>query len=158
MKLMAIERAMEQNSALDWDSPEVKLIDQLYSSLDDDGLYRAYETSGFAEQLVPRERIDYFITAPPEDTRAWTRAMLLRHASNDDVEVESVDWDRMTFKMRGRYAWKSFRTLEMTNPLGFTQAEAQPIFDSCRDFGDLLDGLESLACEAELPADEIAVN
>jgi proteasome accessory factor A len=158
MKLMAIERAVDQNSALDWDSSEIKMIDQLYSSLDDDGLYRAYEASGFAEQLVPHERIDYFVTEPPEDTRAWTRAMLLRRALNDDVEVESVDWDRMTFRMQGRYAWKSFRTLEMANPLGFTQVEAEPIFESCQDFGDLLDGLESLACNAELPADEFAVN
>jgi proteasome accessory factor A len=158
MKLMAIERAMEQNPALDWDSLEIKMIDQLYSSLDDDGLYRAYESSGFAEQLVPAERIDYFTENPPGDTRAWTRAMLLRRALSDDVEVESVDWDRIIFRVPGRYAWKSYRTFEMANPLGFTQAEAQPIFDNCPDFGDLLDGLESLALDDALPADAIAVN
>jgi len=33
MKLMAIERAMEQSPELEWDSPEVKVIDMLYSSL-----------------------------------------------------------------------------------------------------------------------------
>jgi len=76
MKLMAIERAMEQRPELDWGSPELKVIDHLYSSLDDDGLYWAYEASGFTEQLVTEERISHFTANPPEDTRAWTRAML----------------------------------------------------------------------------------
>jgi proteasome accessory factor A len=158
MKLMAIERAMDDNPGLDWDSPEIKMIDLLYSSLDEDGLYRAYEASGFTEQLIPPGRIDYFTENPPGDTRAWTRAMLLRRASSDDVDVDSVDWDRITFKIRGRYSWPSYRAFEMANPLGFTKAEAQPIFDSCLDFGDLLDGLESLASGIALPAYANAVN
>ena len=54
MKLMAIERAMEQRPELDWDSPEVKVIDHLYSSLDGDGLYRAYEACGFASNSLAR--------------------------------------------------------------------------------------------------------
>ncbi|MGB6608776.1 MAG: proteasome accessory factor PafA2 family protein, partial [Acidobacteriaceae bacterium] len=141
MKLMAIERAMEQNPELEWTSPEVKAIDHLYSSLDSDGLYRAYEESGFAEQLVTPERIEHFATNPPEDTRAWTRAMLLRRASSEGVEVDSVDWDRMTFRIRGRYAWPSYRTIDLEDPLAFTRAEAEPIFDACTDFSDLLDGL-----------------
>jgi proteasome accessory factor A len=145
MKLMAIERAMEQSPELEWDSPEVKVIDHLYSSLDSDGLYRAYEESGFAEQLVAAERIEHFATNPPEDTRAWTRAMLLRRASSEGVEVDSVDWDRMTFRIRGRYAWPSYRTIDLEDPLAFTQAEAQPVFEACTDFSDLLDGLRELS-------------
>lgn len=157
-KLMAIERAMDDNPGLDWDSPEIKMIDHLYSSLDDDGLYRAYEASGFTEQLVTSERIDHFTANPPTDTRAWTRAMLLRRALSENVEVESVDWDRITFKIRGRYAWPAYRTLDMANPLGFTEEMAQPIFDSCENFVDLLDGLESLSADIAVPSDAIAVN
>jgi Pup amidohydrolase len=145
MKLMAIERAMEQSPDLEWDSPEVKVIDHLYSSLDSDGLYRAYEDNGFAEQLVTPERVEHFATNPPEDTRAWTRAMLLRRASSEGVEVDSVDWDRMTFRIRGRYAWPSYRTIDLEDPLAFTRAEAQPIFDASTDFSDLLDGLKELS-------------
>ncbi len=157
-KLMAIERAMEQHPELDWDSPEVKVIDHLYSSLDDDGLYWAYEGCGFAEQLVTPEQITHFTANPPADTRAWTRAMLLRRASSDNVEVESVDWDRITFKIRGRHAWPSYRAFDMADPLGFTQDLAQPIFDSCGEFGDLLDGLESLSTSIALPLEAVAVN
>ena len=51
----------------------------------------------------------------------------------------------MTFKLHlGRYAWPTYRTLDMANPLGFTRPEAEPIFNSAEDFSDLLDGLESL--------------
>jgi proteasome accessory factor A len=158
MKLLAIERTMDERPELDWDSAEVKVIDHLYSSLDADGLYWAYESSGFAERLVPPERIAHFAASPPADTRAWTRAMLLRRASRYNVDVESVDWDRMTFKIRGRYAWPSYRTLDLADPLGFTQADAQPIFDSCADFGDLLDALESQFARTAVPLDAIAVN
>jgi proteasome accessory factor A len=158
MKLLAIERTMEQRPDLDWDSPEIKVVDQMYSSLDSDGLYWAYENSGFAEQLVPPERIAHFETNPPADTRAWTRAMLLRRATEENVEVETVDWDRITFKVRGRYAWPSYRVFDMADPLSFTESEAQAIFDSSEDFGDLLDGLESLASGKEALLDSIAVN
>ncbi len=139
MKLMAIERALEQRHELGWDSPEIKVIDHLYSSLDNDGLYWAYEASGLAEQLVAPERIDHFTANPPADTRAWTRAMVLRRAAPESVV--SVDWDAITFKLRGRYNWPSYRTLDLADPLGGTEAEAQPIFEKTEDFEDLLDAL-----------------
>ena len=39
--------------------------------------------------------------------------MLLRRAMLENVEVDNVDWDRITFKLRGRYAWPTYRTLEI---------------------------------------------
>lgn len=141
MKLMAIQRALEQRPELGWNSPEIKVIDHLYSSLDSDGLYWAYEASGFAEQLVTPERIDHFTANPPADTRAWTRAMLLRRADPDSVV--SVDWDAMTFKLRGGYAWPSHRTLDLSDPLAATEAEVQQIFAKCEDFEDLIEALEA---------------
>jgi proteasome accessory factor A len=158
MKLLAIERTLEQRPELDWDSAEIKVIDHLYSSLDNDGLYWAYENSGFAEQLVSPERIVHFTQNPPADTRAWTRAMLLRRAHTDGVEVTSVDWDTMTFKLRGRYAWPSYRTFDLENPLGLTQAETQHMFDNSASFAQLLDGLESLSDGKALPRKALAAN
>ena len=155
LKLMVIERSMDQHAGLDWDSPEVKVIDHLYSSLDTDGLYWAYESGGFTRQLVTPERIAYFAQNPPPDTRAWTRAMLLRRATPGSVF--SVDWDTITFKMRGRYNWPTYRTFNMTNPLEHTQAEAQKIFDSPLDFADLLDALESDSCNTTLTVDALTV-
>jgi proteasome accessory factor A len=141
MKLIAIERALDQRHGLDWDSPEIKVIDHLYSSLDHDGLYWAYETGGLAEQLVEPERIAHFTANPPTDTRAWTRAMLLRRAAPESVV--SVDWDTMTFKLRGRHSWPSYRTLNLADPLGGTQAEVESIFEQTGNFEELLDALEA---------------
>jgi hypothetical protein len=155
---MAIERAMEQSPNLSWDSPQIKVIDHLYSSLDDDGLFRAYEASGFTEQLVTPERIAHFSTNPPSDTRAWTRTMLLRRAIEDRVEVNTVDWDRITFRIKGRHNWPSYRTIAIADPLGFTQAHAESIFDECSDFNDLLDGLESLSVGDSTIHDTVAIN
>jgi proteasome accessory factor A len=156
LKLMAIERAMDQNSSLEWNSPDIKVIDHLYSSLDNDGLYWAYESNGFTEQLVTPEHIARFVMNPPPDTRAWTRAMLLRSATPGSVV--SVDWDMITFKLRGRYNWPTYRTFNMANPLGYTQVEAQHIFDDSLDFASLLDALESEAFDRTLTADIISAH
>jgi proteasome accessory factor A len=158
MKLLAIERTLEQRPELDWDSPEIKVVDHLYSSLGGDGLYWAYENGGFAERLVSPERIAHFVHNPPADTRAWTRAMLLQRAVEEDVDTTSVDWDTMTFKLRGRYSWPSYRTFDLRNPLGSTQAEAQQIFSSSLSFAELLDDLESLSAGNNLPREAIIAN
>ena len=43
LKLHVIERSLEQRSDLEWESPELKYLDLLYSSLDPaEGLYWAY--------------------------------------------------------------------------------------------------------------------
>jgi len=144
LKLMAIERAMDDQPSLSWDSPDVKFLDQTYSSLEG-GLYFAYQSSGFVERLVAPERVAHFTANPPEDTRAWTRAMLLRRAASEDVEVDAVDWDRMVFKFRGPRSWPCFRALDLADPLAYTRAAAEPVFESSQSFSELLDGLEALA-------------
>jgi len=141
MKLMAIERAMDQRPELSWESTDVKVIDFLYSDLDSEGLYWAYEANGFAEQLVPEERIAHFTQEPPEDTRAWMRAQLLRRAGPETVV--SVDWDAITFRLRGRHNWPYYRTVDMSDPLGGTRADVQSVFDENPVLDDLLDALDS---------------
>jgi hypothetical protein len=90
---------------------------------------------------VPPERIAYFTAHPPEDTRAWTRAMLLRRAAPESVV--SVDWDSITFKLRGRYNWPTYRTVDLPDPLAHTQAEVAALFAEITGFEDLLDALEA---------------
>ncbi len=145
LKMFILERAMEQRPELDWSSPEVKLIDHLYSSLNDDGLYLAYENAGFVEQLVSPDRIAHFTRNPPEDTRAWTRAMLLRRAAREGVTVDLVDWDRITFRFRDHLGWPVCRTVALDNPLALTRRDTQPIFDTARTFTTLIDQLNSLS-------------
>lgn len=140
MKLMAIERALDERPQLDWDSPEIKVVDQMYSSLDD-GLYWVYEGNGFAEQLVSGERIAHFTANPPEDTRAWARAMLLRRVEPEDVI--NVDWDSITLRLPGRSYWPRYRRVELPDPLGLSRAEVQPIFEHSKDLESVLEAVQA---------------
>jgi hypothetical protein len=151
-KLAAIERTLEQCPRLDWQSPQTKLIDHMYSSLSDEGLYWAYEAGGAMERLVSEREVARFTTSPPSDTRAWTRAMLMRRAQEDNIEVAAVDWDRITFRMRGRNGWPVYRTLALDDPLRFTESASKPLFDRNESFAGLLDSLESPVQEFIRPA------
>jgi proteasome accessory factor A len=141
MKLMILHRAMRQRPSLTWDSPEIRHLDQIYASLDPDGLYWAYERSGFAERLLDENRIRHFCAEPPSDTRAWTRAMLLRAAEPD--WVDSVDWDSISFRVRDGSYWPARRSIGMANPLGMTEAEVAPLFAAEERFADVLDAIEA---------------
>jgi len=124
MKLMTLERALDQRPELGWGSPEIKVLDHLYSSLDDDGLYWAYEKSGFTERLVDDAHIARLTNNPPEDTRAWMRAMLLRCAGAE--AIDSVDWDSVGFKLRGRTYWPAFRKVSLEGRSPSTALRGKP--------------------------------
>jgi proteasome accessory factor A len=142
MKLMTLERALDQRPELGWGSPEIKVLDHLYSSLDDGGLYWAYERSGFAERLVEDGHIARLAAAPPEDTRAWTRAMLLRCAGS---AIDSVDWDSVGFKLRGKSYWPAYRKVSLDHPLAFTRAEAEPVFERAESLESVLDSIDAIS-------------
>jgi hypothetical protein len=95
------------------------------------------------ERLVSDEDIARFTREPPEGTRAWTRAMLLRRAGAADVDA--VDWDMIRIKVPSRTnPWPRYRTVELARPDRFTRAAAQPIFDQAEDLEALVDGLTGL--------------
>ncbi|MGA9567716.1 MAG: proteasome accessory factor PafA2 family protein [Candidatus Korobacteraceae bacterium] len=157
MKLMALERALDQRPELGWDSPEIKVLDHLYSSLDDDGLYWAYEKCGFAERLVDDDHITRLATTPPEDTRAWTRAMLLRCGG---TTIDSVDWDSVGFKLRGKNYWPTYRKVSLGHPLAFTRAKAEPLFTQAENLEAILDAIDAASGHAgderiPLPPDSV---
>ena len=94
LKLRILERAMAQRPSLGWDSPELKLLDHLYSSLDpSEGLYWIYEQAGATERIASAAQIERFIHEPPEDTRAFSRAMLLRLAEPEPDRPRRLGFD-----------------------------------------------------------------
>ncbi len=142
LKFRILQRALQTRPELTWAAPEVKHLDHLYSSLDPaDGLYWAYEQLGAVEQLVSGPEIERFVHEPPEDTRAWTRAMLLRIAGADGVQ--GVDWDVIKFWQAGRGYWPVVRTLRLDNPLGFTRAAVEGVLQSACTLNDILDALHA---------------
>lgn len=121
LKLASLKRAMQEHTDLDWDSGGIRCLDHLYSSLDpQEGLYWHYDRAGLVERLVDDDAIDRATREPPCDTRAWTRAMLLRRAH--PATVDAVDWDLMRFCTRTARGWHS-RTLRMDDPVGLTEAD-----------------------------------
>lgn len=140
LKLEMLQRTMRQRPELSWSSPQIKHLDHIYSSLDiSNGLYWAYERAGLVERIVNEDCIERFTREPPEDTRAWTRAMLLRKA--DPVEVEEVNWDSMRFHETDSGYRARHRTLELSNPLAFTRAEAEGIFLKAVSLKEILNAL-----------------
>jgi proteasome accessory factor A len=148
LKYSILHGVLDQRPDLSWESPEIKHLDHLYSSLDPaEGLYWAYECEGIVERVVDEEMIDYFTSNPPADTRAWTRAMLLRWAGPD--AVDDVDWDSIRIKV-GSERWRTlYRRLEMADPLGFTKSISDACFDGASDLDELLDMLGADANRAQ---------
>ena len=99
LKRLILEQARHTHR-IGWGSDEMKRLDLAFGNLDPEaGLYWVYERAGLLERVVPEERIAWFVENPPEDTRAWARAMLLRRAGS--LQVDDVDWDRIRFCMEG---------------------------------------------------------
>ncbi len=138
LKREALRRARIRHPRLEWRSPEMKVLEQRYASLDpEEGLYWAYERAGVVERVVDDAAIDHFEHEPPADTRAWTRAMLLRLAGRRGIE--SVDWDCMRFApIPGDWVAEQ---VDLADPLRFTRAERRDLFTSDASLADVLRAL-----------------
>jgi proteasome accessory factor A len=144
LKWHAVNRAMSRRPELTWESPEVKHLDHLYCSLDTaDGLYWAYQKAGVLESHVQPAEIERFVHEPPDDTRAWTRARLMRLAGAE--RTDNIDWDTMRFKVNGSRGWPSYPSLELADPLGWSRAETESVFPEGAGLEDVLSALKEIA-------------
>jgi len=117
LKLSLLEGVMSEHRDIDWKHPAVKRLDHVYSSLDpEEGLYWACEGDGHVERVVAEEDVERFESSPPEDTRAWARAMLIRQIGAD--RIEDMDWDCIRY-IDGDNPWnRRHRTIDLADPLG----------------------------------------
>jgi proteasome accessory factor A len=113
LKLALLKEAM-QTHGLGWRSPGTKMLDHLYSSLDDDGLYWACARDGMVEQLVSDEAIEHFRHHPPADTRAATRAKLLQLIPAD--AIRRVDWGAILYELTDENNRRRFFSINMPDP------------------------------------------
>lgn len=140
LKKALLQRALEQHPGWTWQSPELKTLDLMYGSLRN-GLYWACERAGMIEPVVTDEAIERFTREPPEDTRAWTRAMLLRRAGPE--EIEAVDWDEMRFCLGDSRLDGTRHELAMADPLRFARADTERWFLEADTVAKLLECLGS---------------
>ena len=148
LKLVGLERALSQRPQLEWNSPQIKHIDHLYSNLDPaEGLFWLHDRAGVVQHIVTSGDIERFLHEPPADTRAWTRAMLLRAAGN--TAVNYVDWDRITFKLAGSHGFATYQTLWMPDPRRMTKRETEHLFRGDRALEDIVAALQDLAASQD---------
>jgi proteasome accessory factor A len=142
-KLSLLDRAAAKRR-LSWESPAMKYLDHLYSSLDpSEGLYWALERAGAVQKLVSDGQIERFVHEPPDNTRAWLRTYILRHA--EPGTLDDMDWDMVRFRVKdvsaGGWAYYDYPTFWMASPLRFTRQECEQIL---RAAPSLIDGLRAL--------------
>jgi hypothetical protein len=147
LKRRMLERAKIGRAGLDWAAPEIRHLDQLYASLDEgEGVFWAYERSGLVDLVVSHEAVLRAAKEPPDDTRAWTRAHLLRLAGAG--RVEEVDWDLVTLKDDspwGLQGWDAPRRVHLSCPFTATRADNAALFTAHSLLDDVVAALGSEA-------------
>jgi len=139
-KLMLIEGARAQ-AGLAWDAPELKTLDHLYSSLNPaEGLYWALEKNDAVERLVTDDEIEHFTHEPPEETRAWLRAQMLRRMR--PAALLEVDWEVIRFRAWAPEAHAPcYYALHMPDPARFSQADCNAALEAAGNFREALGSL-----------------
>ncbi|MGE0553216.1 MAG: proteasome accessory factor PafA2 family protein [Gemmatimonadales bacterium] len=119
LKLTLLERTRQRAGLDDWSAPVLKHLDHLYGELDPEtGLFWAIAERGGLDRVVTEREIERLTTEPPPDTRAYGRAMLLRHVPADTID--SVDWDTLRFHLRRRHRVERWK-LDLGSPLDLTR-------------------------------------
>jgi proteasome accessory factor A len=122
---------------LDWDSPQVQMLDLQYHDVrPDKGLYHVLERNGQVERVVDDEEITRAITHPPEDTRAYFRGQCLKRYAS---EVFGVNWDSISFGIDD----EPIRRILMAEPLKGSKAHVQELLDESRTAAELVKNLRA---------------
>ena len=102
------------------------------------------------QRLVSRSQIERFVYEPPEDTRAWTRAMLLRVAGAD--RVNNMDWDRITVRLAGSHGLAAYQVIWMQDPRRWTRRDTEHLIRQDLSLEQLVAELRALPGAAEKTA------
>jgi proteasome accessory factor A len=136
MKRSLIEGFMERKS-LDWDSPQVQMLDLQYHDLrPDKGLYYLLERQGKAERVVTDEEITTAIRRPPEDTRAYFRGECLRRYG---PAVFGVNWDSISFSVDD----EPIKRILMAEPLKGSKVHVEELLANSPTAADLVRNLRA---------------
>ncbi len=144
LKLSVLEGLRHDRKDIHWKHPVMKQLDHLYSSLDpDEGLFWTFDAEKVVEHVVSEKDIEYFLSNPPADTRAWTRAMLLRQAGPH--RTAGIDWDYVRCIVRDEIGCFQHRTVDLADPLGFTKDCSRAIFEEGAPLESIVSALQANA-------------
>jgi proteasome accessory factor A len=115
----------------------MRCLDLFYASLDPrEGLFLQLAAAGGVDAMPGAEQIERFVEQPPEETRAWLRAHVLRRFGG---EVTDVDWGRIRFRTGKDSWWDDGLTLRLPDPAGFGRAAAEPLLERCGTARELVE-------------------
>lgn len=141
LKYLLLSRQRERRN-LQWSSAEMRVADSLFGSLEPSvSLFYQAADAGFVERMPDEATIDHFASEPPDDTRAYFRAHVLRRYGD---AVSLMDWSKITFRVPGGPHWWSVATIPMLDPRRLNRAESEPLFDACETLEELVDAANSL--------------
>ncbi len=136
IKQAMIERFVERKG-LDWESPQVQMLDLQYHDLRRDrGLYYLLERQGQVERIATDEEINRAIQEPPEDTRAYFRGRCLQRYG---PEVFGVNWDSISFGIGD----EPIKRVLMTEPLKGSKAHVERLLLDSPTTADLVRNLRA---------------
>jgi proteasome accessory factor A len=147
LKFLVLQRQISRRG-LSWQSPEIRALDLRYASLDPtEGLFLQLASAGQVEGMPSEETIERFVAEPPDDSRAYLRAHLLRRLGD---EVSDLDWDRIRFRtaMANRF-YTSDSWLGMPDPAGWNKEASDPVLERCRTPEEFI---EAVGAPPETPA------
>lgn len=138
LKYLVLERQISRRG-LSWQSAEVKALDVRYASLDPrEGLFLQLARAGQVERMPAEEEIDRAADQPPEDSRAYLRAQVLRKFGD---EVDDLDWDRVRFRSGASRYYSPGRWLALPEPWRWGKSEADPVLARCETAEELIDAV-----------------
>ena len=136
MKRALMESFMERKG-LDWDAPQVQMLDLQYHDLrPDKGLYYMLERQGRAQRIVDDDEIVAAVTTPPSDTRAYFRGECLRRYG---AAVFGVNWDSISFSVDD----EPIKRVMMAEPLKGSRVHVEELLEGSRTAADLVKNLGS---------------
>jgi Pup amidohydrolase len=145
LKFLVLDRHRGRKG-LTWRSAELKYLDILFSDLDqEEGLFWQMAAAGHIDAMPDPDRVKRFLSEPPDETRAFLRAHLLRRFGD---HVHAIDWDHVRFRLRAHRHWYSETRLEMPDPAGFGRDMVEPILDRCETVEDLVEQINDAALES----------
>jgi Pup amidohydrolase len=128
-----------------WRSAELKCLDLRYASLDPrDGLFLQLAVAGHVEAMPSAERIERFVQEPPDETRAYLRAHLLRRFGDDVVDL---DWDRIRFRVEQDRYWSPGLWLGLPDPCAWGRDASEELLQRCPTVRELIEVVGSLPQE-----------
>jgi proteasome accessory factor A len=120
-----------------WAAPEARCLDLCYSSLDpEEGLFWKMARAGQVDALPSPERVERFFREPPDDTRAYLRAHVLRRFGE---QVVDMDWEGIRFGVQANRYSRSESVLTMPDPTEFGRDQSEPLLKRCQTLPDLIE-------------------